>query len=152
LRVTAGDTLTLYSDGALWHEIGRKEQKQAPLVDNTATSGGGTRAGTYPLQFSGHKHLIKFIVEAKEQTDDINFTHIAYVVAWHDTTNAQILGSASVVTQLANTSAGAAAAVDFSVAYSESGANVVCTLTNNSDHTADVNIYGQLEDHWSASP
>lgn len=125
----------------------------APAVGNdTTATAAGTAAYSFPLPTSGLKYLIKFIVEAKEQTDAISFSHVAYVTAWHDGSAAQILGSASVVVNLANTSAGAAATVEFSVAYTESTTNVVCTLTNSSDHTADVNIYAQIEAQWSATP
>lgn len=120
--------------------------------DTTATSAGGTAAYSFPLPTSGKKYLIKFVIEAKERVDLINYTHIAYVLAWHDGSAAQKIGTESVVINAAHNSSGASATVQFSVAYTESTTNVVATLTNSTDNTADVNVYATIEQAWSASP
>ncbi len=128
----------------------------APISPTVGTDAAPAAAATavlsFPLPTAGRKYLIKFIVEALERTDLIGYTHVAYVVAWHDGAAAQILGSPSIVVNQANTAAGAAGTVDMTVAYTESTTNVVCTMTNGADKTADVNIYAQIESSWTATP
>lgn len=122
------------------------------VASDTTAASAGTAAYSFPLPTSGKKYLLKFLIEAKEQVDLISYTHIAYVLAWHDGSACQIIGSPSIVINTAHTAAGASSAVEFSVAYTESTTNVVATLTNSTNNTADVNFYCTVEAVWGASP
>ena len=125
----------------------------APEVDSdVVVTSAGTTAYSFVLPEEGYKYNIRFIVEAKEQNDDINYTHIAYIIAWNNGGTAQIIGSPILLADRAHDSSGVSATVQFTVAYTESDDEIVATLTNSTNNSADVNVYATAEAMWLADP
>ena len=125
----------------------------APEVASDTTAATlATAAYSFPFTTANKKALVKYLITAKEQTDNIYYTHVAYVEVWNDGSALQIIGTPSIVINGAHSSTGAAATVEFSVAYTESTTNLVATLTNSTNNTADVRFHPTIEMIWDASP